>query len=155
VISGALPCAATSFESKTVNGVPLIAWQCHPNCHPPSADWYQFSHGSRTATPIHSFQQTVARVEQRQPALGAEIERILREIVFACNWLRRDPVILNDETSSIAFDHVYERQEGQPLAEPLAQGRFQRVVRRVGDAAFRRSMRICTCSANRQACNRS
>ena len=42
VISGALPCAATSFESKTVNGVPLISVAMPSNCHPPSAHWYQF-----------------------------------------------------------------------------------------------------------------
>ena len=42
VISGALPCAATSFESKTVNGVPLINVAMPSNCHPPNADWYQF-----------------------------------------------------------------------------------------------------------------
>src|SRR6202044_3679501 len=42
VISGALPCAATSFESKTVNGVPLISVAMPSNCHPPSPHWYQF-----------------------------------------------------------------------------------------------------------------
>ena len=42
-LSGALPCAATSFESKTVNGVPLISVAMPFSCHPPSAAWYQLS----------------------------------------------------------------------------------------------------------------
>ena len=37
VISGAVPSAATSFESKTVNGVPLISVAIPSSCHPPSA----------------------------------------------------------------------------------------------------------------------
>src|ERR1700761_5791444 len=41
VISGALPCAATSFESKTVKGVPLINVAMPFSCHAPNTDWYQ------------------------------------------------------------------------------------------------------------------
>src|SRR5215472_13332700 len=40
VISGALPWAATSFESKTVNGVPLISVTIPLSCHPPKACLY-------------------------------------------------------------------------------------------------------------------
>src|SRR6202035_2534604 len=50
VISGAVPCAATSFESKTVKGVPLIRVAMPFNCHAPSPHWYQlwawFQNGS-------------------------------------------------------------------------------------------------------------
>src|SRR5215469_9452423 len=40
VISGALPWADTSFESNTVNGVPLISVTIPLSCHPPKACLY-------------------------------------------------------------------------------------------------------------------
>src|SRR5437868_5020515 len=41
VISGAPPCSDTSLESKTVNGVRLIAVTIPLSCHPPNTCRYQ------------------------------------------------------------------------------------------------------------------
>jgi len=56
----------------------------------------------------------MTRVEHRTAAFLAEVERILRQIIFAGGALRSGPVMLNDETSSILFASVYEARKESP-----------------------------------------
>ena len=89
VISGAPPCTETSLESKTVNGVPLITVAMPFNCQLPEHLLIPAVRLSPEGkAPLIAEHQAVTRVEQRASAFRSQVERILREIVFAGYGLR-------------------------------------------------------------------
>src|ERR1035438_3905347 len=70
VISGALPWAATSLESNTVNGVPVISVTIPLSCHPPRACLY---HSCPFSTLVVPPKHTLAKKREVDvAALGKE-----------------------------------------------------------------------------------
>jgi len=56
----------------------------------------------------------MARIEHGPAAFRREVERILRQIVFSATGCEAEPVMLNEETSSMECDHVYEARKESP-----------------------------------------
>ena len=135
VISGAPPWSETSVESKTVNGVPLIAVTMPLSCHPPRTACVKPPRLSEERqAPLIAEDEAMARVEERRTAFGGEVERILRQIVFAGDRFGGRAGHVEGGGVVDRFGVGVGREEGQAVAEALLQADFERVVAGIGDA---------------------
>ena len=85
--------------------------------------------------PLITQHHAVTRVKHRAPAFRSQIKRILRQVVFSRHLLRCRPRNVERRDVVDRLRVRVRREKRHPVAEALAQARFQSVVDGIRDAS--------------------
>src|SRR6202051_4700340 len=119
-ISGACPCSETSLESNTVNGVPLMAVKIPFNCQLPRTLPYKFVEFCKKGRLHGELSTTRWRASNMEgPRSAARLNGSCARSFSPATGCEADPVILNEETSSMECDQVYDARNDRPWLKRL------------------------------------